>query len=155
MYEPKTKPTQVSVTSYLAGIEDEVRRKDCKALVALMKRVTGCAPRMWGPSIIGFDTYHYRYESGHEGDACVAGFASRQGEICLYVLSGRDAPDERSLLAQLGKHRSGKSCLYIKRLSDIQLPVLERLVTRSVAEVRRRYPRTSPVAPSQRPMNRK
>lgn len=140
MYEAKTKPTEVSVTSYLAGIEDASRREDCKEIAALMKRVTGCAPKMWGPSIVGFDRYHYRYESGHEGDACVVGFSSGKGHISVYLVSGYDAAETRALLAQLGKYKIGKACLYIKRLSDVQLPVLEKLVANSVAETRRRYP---------------
>lgn len=139
MYEAKTKPTEVSVASYLAGIDDEPRRKDCEEIAALMKRVTGCAAKMWGPSIVGFDSYHYTYDSGHEGDSCVVGFSSRKGDISVYLLGGYDAAETKELLSQLGKHKIGKACLYIKRLSDIQLPVLEQLVARSVAETKRRY----------------
>ena len=140
MYEAKTKPTQTSFTDYLAGIEDPQRRQDCKELADLMIRVTGCEPRMWGTSIVGFDKYHYKYESGHEGDACVVGFSSRKGDISVYLLAGYESDEVRELLSQLGKHKLGKSCLYIKRLSDVQLPVLEKLVSNSVAETRRRYP---------------
>jgi hypothetical protein len=141
MYKLKTQPTKVSVTSYLAAIEDETRRRDCKELVKLMKRVTGCSPKMWGPSIVGFDSYHYRYDSGHEGDMCVVGFASRKGEISVYILSGYEDDQTKELLAQLGKYKIAKACLYIKRLADIELPILEKLVTRSVAETRQRYPK--------------
>ena len=140
VYEAKTKPTSDSVASYLAGIEDESRRKDCKEIAALMKRVTGCAPKMWGPSIVGFDSYHYKYESGHEGDSCVVGFSSGKGHITVYLVSGYQAEETKSLLARLGKHKIGKACLYIKRLSDVELPVLEQLISRSVAETKRRYP---------------
>ena len=142
-YEAKTKPTKVSVASYIAAIEDDQRRKDCKALVTIMKRVTGKAPRMWGPSIVGFDQYHYVYATGHEGDAPVVGFSPRKGDMSIYLL-GADGFDEvRKLLPKLGRHRMGKVCLYVKRLSDIDLSVLEEMVTKSVAETRRRYPTTS------------
>lgn len=142
MYEAKTKPTDVSVASYFAGIEDELRRKDCKAISAIMKRVTGCTPKMWGTSIVGFDSYHYKYESGHEGDSCIVGFSSRKGDISIYLISGYDAPETRALLSKLGKHKTGKACLYIKHLSDVQLPILEQLIADSVADARRRYPRS-------------
>jgi hypothetical protein len=138
--EAKTQPTSVSVTTYLAGVADEARRQDCKDLVALMKRVTGCSPAMWGPSIVGFDSYHYRYDSGHEGDSCVVGFSSGKAHISVYLLSGYEAADTQALLSQLGKHKIGKACLYIKRLADVQLPVLEQLIANSVAETKRRYP---------------
>jgi hypothetical protein len=141
MYEAKTKPTKVSVAGHLAAIEDETRRKDCKQLAAIMKRITGCAPKMWGPSIVGFDSYHYRYDSGHEGDCCVVGFASRKADLTIYLLSGYEDAQTKALLAQLGKHKIGKACLYVKRLADVQLPILEELIKRSVAETRRRYPK--------------
>lgn len=141
MYEAKTKPTGVSVASYLAAIEDEERRRDCAALAALLERLTGCPPRMWGTSIVGFDSYHYRYASGHEGDSCAVGFSSRKREITVYLLGGFEDAETRKLLARLGKHKTGKGCLYLRRLADIELPVLERLVARSLAETRRRYPK--------------
>jgi hypothetical protein len=138
MAELKTKPTGVSVKAYLDAIEDETRRKDCRAIAALMKRVTGCTPKMWGPSIVGFGSYHYEYASGHSGDMCLTGFSSRGREIVVYLM----AADERAgkLFAALGKHRRGKSCLYFKRLAEVDLPVLEQLVALSFAETRRRYP---------------
>lgn len=135
--EMKTKPTGVSVASYLDGIDSEERRRDCDQLVTMMRRVTGCEPRMWGPSIVGFDSYHYRYASGHEGNMCVTGFSSRKPDISVYLLAGFGGRD--ALLASLGRHRMGKSCLYIRRLSDVDLDVLEQLVTGSVAECKRRY----------------
>ena len=140
MYEAKTEPTEVSVSSYLAGITDETRRADCKAIAALMKRSTGCAPKMWGPSIVGFDSYHYKYASGHEGNACVVGFSSGKARISIYLTSGYEAAETKALLSQLGSHKIGKACLYIKHLSDVQLPVLEQVIAESVAETKRRYP---------------
>ncbi len=137
MYEAKTKPTQASFGSYQAGIEDEERRKDCMDLAALMKRVTGCVPKMWGASIVGFDSYHYKYDSGHEGDCPIAGFSSRKGDISVYLVSGYEAKT-KELLSRLGKHKTGKACLYVKRLSDVQLPILERLVAKSVSETKHR-----------------
>lgn len=144
MYEAKTRPTESSVASYLDAIEDEGRREDCKLLASLMERITGCPPRMWGTSIVGFDSYHYRYASGHEGDACVVGFSSRKGDISVYLLAGYEDAETKARLAQLGKHRTGKACLYIRRLADVQLSVLEQMVAHSVAETRRRYPKPEP-----------
>jgi len=144
MYEAKTKPTEVSVASFLNAIEDAERRKDCKALVALMKRATGCAPRMWGPSIVGFDRYHYKYASGHEGDSCVVGFSSRKGDISIYLMGIYEDAGAKLLLGKLGKHKAGKACVYVRRLADVQVPVLEQLVARSVADTRRRYPKARP-----------
>jgi hypothetical protein len=134
--EPKTKQTDSSVQAYLAAIEDEQRRRDCMAITDVMRRITKQEPRMWGASIVGFGSYHYKYESGHQGDSCLVGFASRKSDITLYISSGF-ASRER-LLAQLGKHKTGKACLYIKRLSDIKLSVLEELVSESVAHTRKR-----------------
>jgi hypothetical protein len=138
MVELKTKQTQASVEAYLDAIEDPRRRADCAAISALMKKVTKFEPRMWGPGIVGFGSYHYRYETGHEGDACLAGFSSRKTEIVLYIADGFESREK--LLQELGKHRTGKVCLYIKRLSDIDEGVLEKLVKASVAEMRRKYP---------------
>ena len=138
MAEPKTKATGASVDSYIDAIDDEQRRDDCRTLVRLMSKITGEPPVMWGTGIVGFGNYHYRYASGHEGDSCVAGFASRKGDISIYVTAG--FAGREPLLAKLGKHKTGKVCLYVKRLADIDLETLESLVTRSVAEMRRRYP---------------
>lgn len=140
MAELKTKPTDVAVRDHLAAIEDDARRADCEALVELMSRVTGCEPVMWGPSIVGFDRYHYRYASGHEGDAALVGFASGKRQLTLYLAPGFEGDATRELLARLGKHKAGKGCLYLKRLSDVDSEVLERLVRWSVGEIRRRYP---------------
>lgn len=140
MYEAKTRPTDASVDTYLAAIASEERRADCRLLIELMRRVTGCPATMWGTGIVGFDRYHYRYDSGHEGDACVVGFSSRKGDLSVYLTCGWESPEKQALLARLGRHRLGKACLYLKRLADVQLPVLEELVRLSVAETRRRYP---------------
>ena len=134
MYEAKTKPTQVSFTDYLAGIEDPQRREDCRELADLMTRVTGCEPRMWGTSIVGFDEYHYKYASGHEGDSCVVGFSSRKGDISVYLIPGCESAEGKDLLSQLGKHKMGKACLYFKQLADLDRSVLEKLVAGSVAD---------------------
>jgi hypothetical protein len=137
MYEAKTKPTQVSPKGYLEAIQDDERRKDCKALAAIMKRVTGCPAKMWGPGIVGFGTHHFKYDSGHEGDCPVAGFSSRKSDITLYLTPGY-LGRAKGLLDKMGKHKAGKACLYVKRLSDVELPILERLITGSVKEVRSR-----------------
>lgn len=141
MAEAKTKLTNQSVASYLDAIDDEARRKDCKELTALMKRVTGCAPKMWGSSIVGFDQYHYRYASGHEGDMCIVGFSARKGPISVYMAAGCDV--DHTLLAKLGKHKMGKACLYINRLADVDPVVLEQVLARSTAETKKRYPTTA------------
>jgi Domain of unknown function (DU1801) len=138
MAEAKTKPTTASVKAYLDAIENDERRKDCKTLVTMMKRVTGCAPKMWGTSIVGFGTYHYKYASGHEGDSCLVGFAPRASAISVYLYPGEKGT--AALFKALGPHKFGKACLYLKRLADIQLPVLEQLVALSVAETKRRHP---------------
>jgi len=138
MAELKTKPTGVSFKAYLDTIPDETRRRDCRKIAALMKRVTGCAPKMWGPSIVGFGSYHYEYASGHSGDSCLVGFSSRKGDLSVYLMPGFEGADE--LFAALGRHKRGKACLYLRRLADVDLAVLEQLVARSFAETRRRYP---------------
>jgi hypothetical protein len=135
----KTKPTKVSAASHIAAIANEEQRKDAKALVSLMRRVTKQEPRMWGPTIVGFGSYHYKYASGHEGDSALAAFAVRGRELVVYVMEGFEGRD--ALLAKLGKHRTGKVCVYIRRLADVDLKVLETLVARSVADTKRRYPK--------------
>lgn len=138
MADLKTKETEASVAAYLEAIADPQRQEDCRALSALMQRATGHEPRMWGPSIVGFGKYHYRYDSGHEGDACLTGFSSRKAEISVYITSGFET--HQALLGRLGRHKIAKACLYLKRLSDIDLQVLEALVTASVDETQRSYP---------------
>lgn len=138
MTEAKTRQTDLSVDAYLDAIADVARRKDCRELITLMSAVTKCEPKMWGTGIVGFGTYHYTYASGHDGDACLTGFASRKGDISIYLMCGFDG--DEALFAKLGKHKMGKACLYVRHLSDIELPVLEQLVFHSVSEVKRRYP---------------
>ena len=137
MVENKTKATEASVAAHLAAIADETRRQDCAALAQLMSRVTQQPPVLWGPSIVGFGSYHYQYESGHQGDSCLVGFSSRKGDISVYLLAGFPGRDE--LLARLGRHKMGKACLYVRRLGDIDPKVLEQLVVGSVTEIKRRY----------------
>ena len=138
MAENKTHATNASVDDFIAAIADDQRRNDCLALAAMMQRVTGSEPYMFGPTIVGFGNYHYQYESGHEGDACITGFASRKPDLTLYIVPGFLANE--SLMAKLGKFKTGKSCLYIKRLSDVDLKVLEKLVKSSVDYVCKKYP---------------
>jgi len=137
MAENKTKATQASVEAYLSAIEDGTRRKDCEELAGLMAKATKQPPKMWGTSIVGFGSYHYKYESGREGDSCLTGFSSRKGDISIYLVA--NFPGEQELLSKLGKHRMGKGCLYVRRLSDVDLKVLEQLVVGTVAERKRRY----------------
>jgi uncharacterized protein DUF1801 len=137
MAENKTKATEASVESYLSAIEDESRRKDCEALSKLMSKVTKEHPKMWGTSIVGFGSYHYKYPSGREGDSCLVGFSSRKGDITLYLVA--DFPGHDELLSRLGKHKMGKGCLYVRKLSDVDPQVLEQLVAGSFAERKRHY----------------
>jgi hypothetical protein len=138
MAKTKTKPTGVSVDAYLASKANPEQLADCKAIMAMCKRVTKQQPRMWGPSIVGYGSYHYTYESGHTGDTCLTGFAVRGKELVVY-LCAEDA-EQVALLAQLGRHKMGKSCLYFKRLADLDVKVLEALIAGSVADLKRRYP---------------
>ena len=138
MAETKTKPTGVSVDAYLASRASREQLADCKAIMAICKRVTKQQPTMWGPSIVGYGSYAYRYESGRSGEACLTGFAVRGKELVVYLIA--ESPEQVDLLAKLGKHKMGKSCLYFKRLADLDVKVLEALIAGSVAEIRRLYP---------------
>ena len=138
MAENKTKPTGSDVEQYLAAIADDERRRDCRRISALMAAVTGEQPTMWGAAIVGFGSYHYKYDSGREGDAAATGFSNRKNDISVY-LSASGAQQE-SLLAQLGKHKMGKACLSIRKLADIDVAILERLIAGSVDEIKRLYP---------------
>lgn len=131
-----TTPTDASVSSFLAAIDDAQRREDCQALLAMMSRITSKPAVMWGPSIVGFDTYHYRYDSGREGDMAVTGFSPRSKDISIYLMA--EGSGQAGLLARLGRHRMGKACLSIRRLSDVDFDVLEQLVSGSVAALRQR-----------------
>ena len=137
--ESKTKPTRQSVEAFIAAVPDAGKRADANVLVDLMQEVTGEPPVLWGPSIIGFGCYHYRYESGREGDSPIVGFSPRKTTLAIYIMTGFE--DAGGLLARLGKHSTGKSCLYVKRLADVDMGVLRELVTRSVADMRARYGR--------------
>ncbi len=134
----KTVPTSASVDDFIAAVADARRAADCRALVAMMREATGEAPRMWGASIVGFGQYHYVYESGREGDACVVGFSPRKNDLTIYIVPGFAAYAD--LLARLGRHKTAKVCLYLKRLDDVDRGVLRELVCRSVADMRARYP---------------
>jgi hypothetical protein len=140
MTETKTKPTDASIDEYLASRASPEQLTDCKAIMAMCKRVTKQQPKMWGPSIVGYGSYTYTYESGRSGQACLAGFAIRGKELVVYI--SVESPGQVELLAKLGKHKMGKACLYFKRLADIDANVLETLIAGSVAEVMRRYPNT-------------
>lgn len=137
MAENKTKPTGASVEDYITARGNEQQRADCLELIGMLQKVTEHPPAMWGPSIVGFDSYRYRYESGRTGEAPVVGFAIRGREIVLYLAFEDD--EQQALLSRLGPHRVGNVCLYFKRLADLDRPVLEQLVSGSIAEVRRRH----------------
>ena len=130
MAELKTKKTKASVTTFLDKITDEQRRKDCQTVLNLMKQATGEEPRMWGSSIVGFGTYHYRYASGREADWPIISFSPRKTDLTLYIMPGFEKFE--SLMAKLGKYKTGKCCLYIKRLDDVEIPVLKKLIATSV-----------------------
>jgi len=137
MAENKTKPTGASVKDYLASRASDQQRADCQELMALLKRVTQKSPKMWGPSIVGYGSYRYTYETGRTGEAPLAGFAIRGRELVVYL--DAEGSQQKALLSKLGKHRVGRSCLYFKQLADLDEAVLEQLVAGSVAEVMRRY----------------
>ena len=136
--ENKTKPTGVDVGAFLDSVPDPKRRGDAKEVAALMERLSGEAPYMWGPTIVGFGSYHYRYESGREGEMCRIGFSPRGRELVLYV-SG-DYSRHQALMDRLGRHRTGKSCLYIKSLEDVDRGVLEQLIADGLAHMQEKYP---------------
>lgn len=137
MAEAKTKPTTASVKAFLAAVKDPAMRADCEAVASLMSEVTKARPTMWGPSIVGFGAYHYKYASGREGDWPLTGFSPRARQLVLYVMPGCD--DYDALVAALGPAKRGVSCIYVKRLSDLNRPVLKRLLTASVAHLKKTY----------------
>tara|TARA_A100000171_G_scaffold25470_1_gene23790 strand:+ start:208 stop:624 length:417 start_codon:yes stop_codon:yes gene_type:complete len=137
MAEAKTKETSASVTAFIAAIADERRRADTKTVVKMLKRVTGCPPKMWGSSIIGFDRYAYEYASGRTGELCIIGVSPRKAALTLYIMPGFDAYE--SLMNKLGPHKTGKSCLYIKRLDDVDMDALAALCDASVKWMRAKY----------------
>jgi hypothetical protein len=133
--EAKTRPTKESVTKFLNQIPDAGRRDDCFTVAKIMEQITGSKPQMWGPSIVGFGSYHYKYASGHEGDWPVIAFSPRKQDLTLYLsLTGYNKYG--ALMDQLGKHKTGKSCLYIKRLSDVHVPTLKKLIKASVKDLK-------------------
>ncbi len=136
MDEPKTKPTKVDVAAYVKKITDVQKRTDTQTLVALMTQATKSDPVMWGTSIIGFGSYQYEYASGQKGDWPIIGLASRKQNLTLYIMPGFDERD--ALLKKLGPHKTGKSCLHIKRLSDIDMPTLKKIITDSIAKMKTR-----------------
>ena len=136
MAENKTTPNDQDIEQFLNSVDDERKRKDSFTILELMKQVTGIEPRMWGSSIVGFGSYHYKYESGREGDMMLAGFSPRKQNLTLYNMSGFERCDD--LLKKLGKHTTGKGCLYIKRLDDVDLPTLKSLIEESFKHVKQK-----------------
>jgi hypothetical protein len=137
MADNKTRPTRASVTAFMAAIGDRQMRADAKKVAAMMRRATGKRARMWGPSIVGYGSYHYRYASGREGDYMITGFSPRKQALSIYIMPGFDR--FQGLMSKLGKYTTGKSCLYIKRLADVDEAVLERLIDESVRYMRAHY----------------
>ena len=138
MAENKTQPTKADVIAYIESVTDEQQRADAHAITAMMARLSGEPAKMWGPSIIGFGSYHYKYDSGREGDSLRIGFSPRKGQTVLYLIDGYAGKEAQ--LARLGKHKLGKSCLYIKRLSDVDVGVLEEMVIETLAYMAAKYP---------------
>ena len=138
MAEPKTKPTTACVADFIASVDNPQMRADCKKIAAMMRRATGKRAKMWGPSIIGYGSYHYKYASGQEGDWMITGYSPRKQAITLYIMPGFSNYD--ALMKKLGKHKTGKSCLYINKLADVDEGVLETLITKSVEHMRKTYP---------------
>lgn len=134
MAELKTKPTDASVKEFLNQIADKQRRDDCFTIAKMMEEATGAKPKMWGPSIVGFGTFHYKYDSGREGDWLVTGFSPRKNDLTLYLMMGFE--QHRELMAQLGKYKTSKTCLYLKRLDDVHLPTLKKLIKQSIKQLR-------------------
>ncbi len=134
----KTQPSKTSVASFLNAIDDDDRRRDCKAIAKLLKEVSGKRPVMWGTSIVGYGTYHYKYASGREGDSPRIGFSPRKRDLTIYIMPGYT--DFSHILAKLGKHKKGKSCLYIRKLSDVDMNVLKRLAKAGWRDMQKLYP---------------
>lgn len=138
MAENKTQATSADVTAFIDDVADEAQRADAHTICAMMERLSGAPAKMWGPSIIGFGSYHYKYDSGREGDSLRIGFSPRKGQTVLYLIDGYAG--KVAQLARLGKHKLGKSCLYIKRLSDVDVGVLEEMVVETLAYMAKTYP---------------
>jgi hypothetical protein len=138
MAENKTQATSADVTAFIEGVADEAQRADAHRIAEMMARLSGAPAKMWGPSIIGFGSYYYKYDSGREGDTLRIGFSPRKGQTVLYLPGTISA--QADLLARLGKHKEGKGCLYIKRLADVDAAVLEEMVVGSLAYMAEKYP---------------
>lgn len=143
MTELKTQKNAGSVEGFLNSVDHDIKRADCFQILEMMKEITGEEPKMWGESMIGFGEYHYRYASGHEGDAALVGFSPRKQNITLYLMGCYVNPEDKTydeLFSRLGKHKTGKSCLYINKLSDVNLDVLRDLIRRSYLDMKNLYP---------------
>jgi hypothetical protein len=138
MAKIKTTETSKSVTDFINSVSDEIKRKDSFQIIDIMQKQTGFEPKMWGPSIIGFGNYHYKYESGHEGDMPLAAFSPRSTAIVFYF--SEEFENKEELLQRLGKHKTGKVCVYIKRIDDIDVSVLKKMISNSVKHTKSRYP---------------
>jgi len=137
MAQNKTQPTQLKVSDFISGIEDKIKRDDCRELMKLMSKITGNRAKMWGAAIVGYGKYHYKYESGREGDFFLTGFSPRKQALSIYIVSGFSINPE--LMEKLGKYKTGKSCLYVKKLDDVDRSALAQLVKESVAYIRKKY----------------
>ena len=141
MAETKTKPTKVSVKDFIASVDNDTRREDAKTLLKLFAKVTGWRARMWGPTIVGFGAYHYTYDTGHSGSICVLGYSPRKANLVIYV---SDFPGNAALLQRLGRHKGGlKQCLYINKLADVDLAVLEKILKAGVTQTKKTWPVTA------------
>ncbi|NII23581.1 DUF1801 domain-containing protein [Pseudoflavitalea sp. X16] len=138
MAKTKTTQTDRPVKDFISEVDNETKRDDSYQLIEIFKELTGFEPKMWGPSIVGFGSYHYKYASGHEGDAPLAGFSPRKDALAIYLATDFNKKEE--LLKELGKHKMSVACLYVKKLEDIKLPVLKKLITNSVAHIKKLYP---------------
>ncbi|MAZ40752.1 hypothetical protein CL654_01370 [bacterium] len=137
--ELKTKKNKASVSGFLNKIKDPEKKKDAKKIVSIMKEVTKEKPTMWGSSIVGFGNYHFKYASGREGDWMITGFSPRSQNLTVYIMPGYSFPEYKALLKKLGPHKLGKSCLYIKRLDDIHIPTLKKLIARGYKDMKTEY----------------
>lgn len=141
MAEAKTAPTKASVKDFIAAVESDIRREDARTLLKLFGKVSGWKPQMWGPTIIGFGAYHYTYETGRSGSICVVGFSPRKANLVIYVF---DFPGKAELLKKLGKHKGGiEQCLYINKLADVDLAVLEKILKGGIAQTKQQWPVTA------------
>lgn len=137
----RTRPTAASVRDFIAGLDNPARRKDAETALSIYKAITGAEPKLWGTSIIGYGSYHYRYDSGREGDMCAAGFSPRASSMVFYILGG--VPESDPLFARLGKHKRGNSCLYVNKLSDVDVGALGQIIAKSWAYMKKTHPGTA------------